>query len=144
MAYTASFSLDIGATGLTLKWALTAAGTIHATLRDQTATFYADAAGGYECLVTTLPDSYRGRIIFYTGTIGAASDFVGVTVKSSASINPSELENTDAKTSSRNATAPDNSSIATILTEVQKVPRSGTTHTHTNTSTAAAASVAIT
>lgn len=104
MAYTASYALDLGTVGLTLKWALTSAGTIHATLRDQTSTFYADAAGGYECVATTIPDSFRGMIVFYTGTIGAGTDFSGVVVYSYGSINAEEFENTDVKTSSRMAT----------------------------------------
>lgn len=99
MAYTSSFALDIGTPGLTLKWALTSAGTIHATLRDQTSTFYADAAGGYEAVLTTIPDGFRGMVVFYTGTIGVATDFSGVTTYSRGSINPEEIENTDIKTS---------------------------------------------
>jgi hypothetical protein len=97
--FTVSFALDLGTTGLTLKAALTSAGTIHATFRDITATFYADGAGGYEFLTSAMPDGFRGMIVFYVGTLGGATDFSGVTVHSRASINPQEIENSDSKTS---------------------------------------------
>lgn len=96
MAYSASFALDLGTTGLTLKARLTTAGTIAAS--DLTGTFYADGAGGYEFRTSAIPDGTRAMLVFYTGTFSV--DFTSVTVYARASINPQELENADVKTSS--------------------------------------------
>lgn len=98
--YTASFSLDIGTAALALRSALTSAGTIYATRDTGLGVFYDAGSGGYEFHTALIPRGYRGMIAFYTGTLGSATNFAGVTVYTYASINPQELENADMKTSS--------------------------------------------
>lgn len=98
MAYTRTFALNLGAsaTGLTLKAALRdTAGTIHATLRDLTG-FTEDGGGVYGWTSAAIPAGYRGRVVFYVGTLAAASTFSGVTVKGALAINPGEAEKIEA------------------------------------------------
>lgn len=92
MAYTLSFSIDIGIAGLTLKAALFNQGTIHATFRDNVTTFYADGQGGYQFYTAAIPSGYRGEIVFYTGTIGVGTDFSATTIYARGSVNPEEAE----------------------------------------------------
>ncbi len=78
-----TYSLDLGVTGLTLKAAVIEDGTIDATFRDIDENFFADGAGGYQFSGVGIPDT--GIIVFYVGTIGAGTDFSGVTKYASAS-----------------------------------------------------------
>lgn len=92
MAYSLSYSIDIGTAGLTFKAALVHQATIHATFRDVTTTFYDDGQGQYEFFTAAIPSGYRGNIVFYVGTVGVATDFSGVTIKATGSVNPEEAE----------------------------------------------------
>lgn len=85
-----AFTIDAGTTGLTLKAALYSAGTIHATVRDATTGMHEIGQGFYEWLPLVIPDGYQGSAMFYTGTLGAASTFAGVSLIAAASVNPSE------------------------------------------------------
>lgn len=76
-------------------------GTIHATLRDISTGFILIAGSHYLWSSSSIPDSYAGVVVFYVGTLGAASDFSGVTHKADSLLSPPETENTDVKTSTR-------------------------------------------
>lgn len=92
--YTADISINLGAsqTGLTLKAQLV--NTVGANVGGEiTATFTEIGLGQYLFHSTAFPDGHRGGIKFYTGTLPAG-------LKAFLAINPEELENTDAKTSS--------------------------------------------
>jgi len=91
MSYPLSFSLNIGVTGLTLKAALTFGGTIDAAYHDIVATFHETGQGNYE-FDATLDDGAVGQLVFYTGTLGVATDFSGVVIYATTSINPVESE----------------------------------------------------
>lgn len=88
---TASFILDLGVSGLVLKAALVSEGVIHATFRDVATGFFDDGQGGYEFISEEFPSDYRGVIVFYVGTLGAATDFDGVTIQSRGSVEPSQM-----------------------------------------------------
>lgn len=94
MAYSATFALDIGTAGLTLKAALLSEANAHATFKNITAGISEIGDGYYEFTTSAMPDGYRGVILFYTGDID-----VSYVPYSIASVSPQELENTDVKTS---------------------------------------------
>ncbi len=90
MALTYTLALGSSQTGLaaSLRAAIMSqAGTIHATERDIASGFVEVAAGNYSFAYTP-PASYTGSAVFYTGTLGAATDFTGVTVKAIADAAP--------------------------------------------------------
>lgn len=92
MAYSASYSFS-ATSGLTLKWSLVSAGTLHATLRNQTTGFYESGTSGfYEWVASTIPDDFRGVVVFHTNTASALSDLVKATTYAQGSVNPGEIE----------------------------------------------------
>jgi hypothetical protein len=94
MAYTymALPLLGAGQTGLTIKAALYSQdGTIHATLRDLACTERA-VPGTYLFRTASMPDDYEGTVVFYVGTLGAASDFSGVMKKHEMLVSPREVQ----------------------------------------------------
>ncbi len=97
MSYTHSVSIDIGTPGLTLKAALSNNGTTHATARDLTCV---ELGQGFYQLVASVPDAYSGVVTIYTGTLGVASNFSGVTCLAQDDIRPPRDENADIKSSS--------------------------------------------
>lgn len=108
MAYTYNAVLLLGSaqTGLsaTLRAALQdTSGTIHATLRDISTGFIEIGGGIYQWSSSSIPDGYRGVVVFYTGTLASATDFTGVTLKTASPVSPQETENSDVKTSGRAA-----------------------------------------
>lgn len=86
MPQTLTMTVLLSQTGLTLKAAFQdTAGTIDATLRDEAAS---EVGGGlYSFTSANFPDNTRGRIVFYTGTIGGGSSFSGTTIRAGAGIN---------------------------------------------------------
>ncbi len=94
MAFTYNATLLLGSsqTGLTLKVALMdTTGTIHATIRDISTGFVEIGSGLYSWVYASMPDDYRGCAVFYTGTLGVASTFSGVTLKTATSVTPEEF-----------------------------------------------------
>jgi hypothetical protein len=88
--YTDNYQLSLGATrtGLALKAALVdTAGTIHATARDL-AGIIELGHGVYSFQYANHPDGYRGSIIFYTGALGGAANFSGVTIEATGDVSP--------------------------------------------------------
>lgn len=108
MAYSRTITINGLAAGLTLKGALITGSTIHATFRDVAFTA-GSSSGSYYLASSAWPDSYRGRLVLYTGTVGVASDFSGVTVYApEIAINPEDGENLSggiAPTAAQNAAA---------------------------------------
>lgn len=99
-AYNAALALGSSQTGLTLNAALMAYdGTIHATIRDVGTGFVEVGAGNYSWYYASAPAGYRGVVVYYTGTLGAATDFSGVTVKATTSLAPERGEYLDAPVS---------------------------------------------
>lgn len=95
MAYTASYAFA-ATSGLTLKWSLVAAGTLHATLRNQTTGFTEIGTSGlWEWLASTIPDGYRGVVVIHTNTATALADFTAANTYSVLSVNPGEIEKTE-------------------------------------------------
>lgn len=89
MAFTAAYAFDAGSTGLSLKAALVnTAGTPHATHRDLSAGFAEIGANKYAWSYESHPDGFRGTVVFYTGTLGSASSFSGVTVLATEVVEP--------------------------------------------------------
>lgn len=105
MAYTYSANLNLGATlaGLSLKAALKywdgTTWIIHATLRDIATGFDEAGQGYYDWVTALMPDGMRGTVYYYTGTLGAATDFDGVVIVTTTVVSPQETENADVKTS---------------------------------------------
>lgn len=100
MAYTYSAKLGVGVTGLTMKGSLVdSSGTLHASLKN-IACPEVSTSGDYLFLSAAIPDSYRGDVIFHTGTLTTISDLTTVNNYGNAGLSPQETENTDAKTSS--------------------------------------------
>lgn len=91
--YTADISINLGASqvGLTLKAILVNSSGV-AVGAEITTGFSEIGIGQYLFHSTAFPDGHRGGIKFYTGTLPAG-------LKAFVAINPEELENTDAKTS---------------------------------------------
>lgn len=86
--YTDNYQIPVGTTGLALKAALSYAdGTIHATARDLTGVVEL-GAGMYSWTYASHPDGFRGQVVFYTGTLAAAGNFSGVTIKAVADASP--------------------------------------------------------
>lgn len=123
MAYTYNATLMLGSsqTGLSLKAALIdAAGTIHATLRDITAGFYEVGGGMYSWVTASMPDGYRGTVVFYVGSLGpGATDFNSVTKKAATPVSPQEVENTDIKTSAISVTGAEVNLVDGAITEAK-------------------------
>ena len=97
MPYETTFALALGTGQTGLEATLRAAlidddGTIHATIRDISTGFTEIGVGNYHWNYTAFPVGYRGSAVFYVGTVGAGSDFTGVTVKSISAINPEEFQ----------------------------------------------------
>ncbi len=92
MAYTLDINLNLGAanTGLTLEALLV--NTAGASVGSAVTTGFTEIGGGnYLWHYAAWPDGHRGGVIFRLSPAGAVKAFV--------SINPEEVENTDAKTS---------------------------------------------
>ena len=90
MAYARSFGVALGSsqTSLTLLATLIdQAGTLDGTIKDVTSGFTEIGVGNYQWYYATIPDAFRGLAVFHVGTIGAGSDFTGVTVKAVDQIN---------------------------------------------------------
>ena len=98
MAHSLSIAANVGESGLTLKGALTHSGTIHTSFRD--IAFTEIGQGTYELASASFPSGYRGVLVAYTGTLGVASNFSGVTVLACQEINPETVEFADVLTSS--------------------------------------------
>lgn len=91
MAYTYNATLLLGSsqTGLaaTLRAALMdTTGTVHATLRDISTGFVEVGSGIYSWVYDSVPDGYRGAVVYYIGTLGVAANFVGVTLKTASPV----------------------------------------------------------
>lgn len=97
MAYQFNTPIYIGVTGLTLKALLIdTSGTVHASLRNIACSEMAD--GFYQFSSASIPDSYAGSILFYTGTYTSAlSD---IDILAADVLNPRITENCDVKVSS--------------------------------------------
>ena len=109
MAYTLALPIPIGVTGLTLLASfVNTSGTLHATLRNLACTEIG-VTGVYRFSSAAVDDSYRGQIVFHTTSV-SVDEMTGATVYSAASVNPEELEFTDAKTST--ITAPSAAAVA--------------------------------
>jgi hypothetical protein len=116
--YNATLLLGSSQTGLSLKAGLIdTAGVIHATHRDITAGFVEIGGGMYSWVYSSVPDGYRGSAVYYTGTLGAASSFSGVTLKTATPVAPEEFENADVKTGSRAAAGDAMTLAAGAITE---------------------------
>lgn len=95
--YTADISINLGAsqTGLTLKAILV--NTVGADVGAEILTGFTEIGfGQYLWHYAAFPDSHRGGVKFYTGTLPAG-------LKAFVAINPEELENTNVKTSTVSA-----------------------------------------
>jgi hypothetical protein len=87
VTYAETFALALGTsqTGLTLKAALVGTdGVIDAAKRDIATGFTEHGLGNYQWVYGGFADGFRGSVVFYVGTLGAATDFSGVAVKASA------------------------------------------------------------
>lgn len=78
MAFTVSISINTGTAGQTLKAALFVASTGALTVKDIASTFV-EQGGGWYTFTYSLTAGYRDCIGIYTGTIGAGTDFSGIT-----------------------------------------------------------------
>lgn len=98
MAYTATFSMALGASKAGLTLAAQIVDTAGANVGAEIAAGFVEIGGGAYILTATIQDSQRGAIKVYQsgvpGTILAIKD-----------INPEELENADVKTSTRSTFA---------------------------------------
>src|ERR1044072_9178998 len=94
MSYSVSYAFA-APTGTTLKWSLSAAGTLHLTLRNLTTGFTEQRTSGlWEWVASTIPDSYRGVVIIHSGT--DITNLAGLTSSNThaiLSVNPEEIEN---------------------------------------------------
>ncbi|HEX4124500.1 MAG TPA: hypothetical protein VHY37_07215 [Tepidisphaeraceae bacterium] len=82
MAWTINISLGLGSTGLSLKAAIyTASSGLAFTTKDIATGFTELGDGNYVWYYAAMPDSFVGFVQFYTGTIGSASNFDGVTLE---------------------------------------------------------------
>lgn len=92
--YTLDFAINLGAsqTGLTLK-AILVNSTGVVVGSEITTTFTEIGLGQYLAHLTAIPDSFRGGIKFYTGTLPSG-------LRAFSAINPQEAEFSDVKTSS--------------------------------------------
>ncbi len=80
MSYSTCIGADIGTAGLTLKAAATNSdGSPHATVRDLACAEIGQ--GQYQLVTTAIPYGYVGTILFYTGTLGVAVVWTGVTIQ---------------------------------------------------------------
>ncbi len=99
MAYTSSTTIGIGITGLTvLASFVDSSGTLHASLKNLACTEIG-TGGSYRFSSAAIPDSYRGRVIFHTGSLTTLADLTTANNYGHADINPQETENADVKTS---------------------------------------------
>lgn len=93
MSYTLGITSDIGTAGLTLKCALTTslASSVPkaAPYRDMA---FSEIGQGFYQIDATLPSHYSGSLMVYTGTLGSAAVWTGVSILASLSINPQETE----------------------------------------------------
>lgn len=91
--YAASYAFS-APTGTTLKWSLSAAGTLHATLRNQTTGFTEQGTSGlWEWVVSTIPDGYRGVVVIHSGAdLTALGDLTTSNAHAILSVNPGEIE----------------------------------------------------
>lgn len=81
MSYSLTVPINTGSSGQTLRIAgVNADGTPHATIRDLAVTEIAQ--GVYQFVTTAIPYSYNGTLILYTGTLGVATVWTGVTIQS--------------------------------------------------------------
>jgi len=92
MAWTFTIDLALGGsqTGLTLRAALATGAVI--TVKDIATGFTERGAGLYSWTYASMPDAFQGDVVFYTGAIGAGTDFTGVVVKAGVGLNPGEVE----------------------------------------------------
>jgi hypothetical protein len=95
-----TFTLALGSSQTGLAASLRAAlidhsEVIHATERDISTGFIDLTAGNYIWPYSP-PSGYAGAVVFYTGTLGAATDFDGVTVKAIADAAPDYPQSGDA------------------------------------------------
>lgn len=114
MTYTASFSIALGSsqTGLTLEAQLkdTAGVNVGAAI---TAGFIEIGVGNYLFTGTAIPDGHRGGVVFQISPAGA--------IKAFAAVNPEELENVDAKLTTRATPAQVNTEVVDVL-KVDTIP----------------------
>jgi hypothetical protein len=92
MAWTYSVDLALGGsqTGLSLRAALCVGVTL--SVKDVATGFTERGAGVYNWTYAAMPDGFQGDVVFYTGAIGAGTDFTGVAVKAGVGVNPGEAE----------------------------------------------------